>query len=122
MRQVNIRNLTHPLRQPLMAGLAVSFFQRLAGLMFQKAIPEHRGIVLVQPNETRFDAAIHMFFVASDLGIIWLDKQSRVIDTCLAKRWRPYYAPSRPALYVLETHPSRVLDFSCGDQVQFDHE
>jgi len=122
MHQVEIRNKTHPFSQPLMAGWGASFFHRLAGLMFQKALPVTQGLVLVQPVETRMDAAIHMFFVASDLAVIWIDNQGKVVDTCLAKRWHAYYAPSRPARYVLEIHPSRLGDFSCGDHVRFDKE
>jgi len=121
MHQVQIQNQTHPLDQPLMADWGVSFLQRLAGLMFRKALPPTQGLLLVQPVETRLDASIHMFFVATNLAVIWIDNQGKVVDTRLATRWHPYYAPSRPARFVLEIHPSRLDDFCCGDQVSFNH-
>ncbi len=58
-----------------------------------------------------------MLFVFTDLAVAWIDSAGVVVDTCLAKRWRPFYAPRRPARYVLEMNPGRFEDFHPGDRV-----
>ena len=121
MRQVSVQNLTHPLAHPLSVGYAHSFWSRLKGLMFTKPVASDQGLLLVQDRENRLDASIHMFFVNYDLGTIWLDGRGMVVDRCLARRWRPYYAPARPARYILEINPSRLAEFLPGDQVQFEN-
>lgn len=66
------------------------------------------------------DTSIHMFFMRFDLGVIWLDGNFKVVDKVLAKKWHPYYAPKGKAQYVIEAHPSRLNDFTIGDQVKFE--
>ncbi len=117
MPLVFIHNKTHPTQQPLQARYCASFFGRLHGLMFQKAIASHEGLLMVQPRSDRLDAAIHMFFMNFDIAVIWADENLRVVDARLARRWRPAYAPARAAKYVLETHPERLKDFEIGDQL-----
>jgi len=72
---------------------------------------------MVQPRADRVDSAIHMFFMNFDIAVVWMDSKLRVVDVQYAKRWRPAYAPSAPAKYVLETHPERLNDFHLGDQL-----
>jgi uncharacterized membrane protein (UPF0127 family) len=121
MRQVQLENLSHPLKSPLLVGYANSFWSRLKGLMFTSPISFDRGLLLVQPRENRIDASIHMFFVNYDLGTVWIDNSDCVVDRCLARRWRPYYAPSRPARYILEINPARLDEFIPGDQLHFEN-
>lgn len=72
---------------------------------------------MVQPRADRLDASIHMFFMNFDIAVIWADNDLRVVDVKYARRWRPYYAPSKAAKFVLETHPKRLKDFQVGDQL-----
>ena len=88
--------------------------------MFSKGVAAEQGLVLVQGSENRLDAAIHMFFVPFDLGVIWINQQGKIVDHCLAKAWRPFYMPAQPAKYILEIHPQRLAEFQTGDQVAFD--
>ncbi len=120
MQRTNILNQTHPLLQPIQVKYCRSFFERLQGLMFHTPIASDDGALLDDRSESKVDAAIHMFFVSFDLGIVWLDSRFRVVDTCVAKSWRPFYMPAKPARYVLEIHPSRIQEFSIGDTVQFE--
>ncbi len=120
MPQVCIQNKTHPTQEPLQARYCASFFGRLRGLMFVKSIAPHEGLLMVQPRSDRLDAAIHMFFMNFDIAVIWADEQLRVVDSALARRWRPAYAPARAAKYVLETHPERLKDYKIGDQLVID--
>jgi uncharacterized membrane protein (UPF0127 family) len=117
MAQVLIINQTHPGLKSVQANYCASFFSRLRGLMFRKALSTHEGILMVQPREDRLDASIHMFFMSFDIAVVWADTQLRVVDVKLARRWRPAYFPAAAARYVLETHPDRLSDFHIGDQL-----
>lgn len=122
MRQASIKNHTHHLPRPIKVGVCDSFINRLRGYMFQKKIPVENGLLFIQKNESRLDSAIHMFFVNFDLAIIWLDHQNIVVDKCLAKRWRPFYMPSRDAKMILELHPAHLDEFSIGDNVSISND
>jgi uncharacterized membrane protein (UPF0127 family) len=87
--------------------------------MFQPGIAPQKGLILVQDRESQLDSAIHMFFCNFELAVIWINNRSQVVDTCLARRWRPFYMPAHPARYVLETHPDHLQEFMIGDQLVF---
>ncbi len=91
-----------------------SFLCRLRGLTFRKEIPPNWGLLLVQERSSKVEASIHMLFVFTDLAVIWLDEDFQVVDKVLAKAWRPFYAPTQPARYVLELHPRHLDDFAIG--------
>jgi uncharacterized membrane protein (UPF0127 family) len=118
-RQVLITNQTHSLPEPISAGYYDHFFDRLRGMMFQPGIGHRQGVLLVQERENRIDSAIHMLFCNFELAVIWINSERKVVDTCLARRWRLYYAPARPARYILETHPDHLPEFQAGDQLTF---
>jgi uncharacterized membrane protein (UPF0127 family) len=119
LRQVVVTNQTRSLSGSISAGYYDRFFDRLRGLMFQPGIKRRHGVLLVQERENRIDAAIHMLFCNFELAIIWINSENKVVDTCLARRWRPYYMPARPAKYILETHPDHLPEFQEGDQLAF---
>ena len=111
MRRILISNLTNPAAKPINAILCDTFFSRLMGLMFQKTLRQDDGIVLAESRESILDTTIHMFFMNFNIGVLWLNSNMQIVDTRLAKKWRPAYAPSVPARYVLETHPDRLNDY-----------
>lgn len=119
MRRIFIQNQTAPLKAPLQADYCDSFFSRFRGLMFRKALSEREGLVLVENNESRVNASIHMLFMNFDLGVIWMDTSLRVVDIQLARRWRASYVPAKPARFTLETRPEHIAEFHLGDQIQF---
>jgi uncharacterized membrane protein (UPF0127 family) len=116
---VAIHNLNNLLPSPIQARWCVSFFSRLRGFMFRRELGRHEGLVLVENRDSRMDTSIHMLFVWTDLAVIWINSQNEVVDTVLAKAWRPFYAPARPARYTLEIHPERLSEFKVGDKVEF---
>jgi uncharacterized membrane protein (UPF0127 family) len=75
------------------------------------------GLLLRHEKESRLDTAIHMLGVFIDLSIIWIDSKHQVADVQLARRWRPFYIPARPAQYVLEISAQRIADFRVGESV-----
>jgi len=119
MKTIRIENITRPLPAPLQAIYCDSFMCRLRGLMFRSSLPQAEGLLLVEARDSRVDTSIHMLFVYMDLAVIWLNSELTVVDTVLARSWRPAYAPRKPAKYILEIHPDRLNEFSAGDRVEF---
>lgn len=120
MQQVQIYNRTRPLPESLWAGYCQSFWCRLRGLSFRRALPRQQSLLLVQAAESRWDAAIHMFFMSFDLSIIWLDDDKKVVDRRKARRWRAVIVPQAPARYVLEAPTFWYEYFFIGDQLEFE--
>jgi hypothetical protein len=97
-----------------------SFGSKLRGLMFRRALPAGEGLVLAEKRSSIAATSIHMFFVPFDIAAIWLDENFEIVHTVRAKSWRPYYAASRPARYVLEG-PLGLLDqVKPGDRLTFE--
>jgi uncharacterized membrane protein (UPF0127 family) len=119
MNIVHIENKDQPLPAPLQAIYCESFLCRLRGFMFRSSLAPGEGLILVQGRESRLDAAIHMLFVFTDLAVIWINSENVVVDTVLARAWRPAYIPRQAAKYILEIHPERLTEFKIGDRVEF---
>ncbi len=119
MKTIHLENKNRPLPTPLHARYCDSFLCRLRGLMFRSSLPLDTGLLLVEARESRLETAIHMLFVFMDLAVIWIDSGKVVVDTVLARAWRPAYAPRQPARYILEIHPRRLNEFKIGDRIEF---
>lgn len=119
MNTIRLININQPLPTPLQAQYCESFLCRLRGLMFRSSLPPGNGLLLVESRESRLETAIHMLFVFMDLAVIWINSEKVVVDTVLARAWRPAYAPRSPARYILEIHPARLNEFKIGDHVEF---
>lgn len=119
MKFMRVDNEDRRLSRPLYVEYCESFLCRLRGLMFRSQLGLEQGIVLVQPNDSRINSAIHMLFVFMNLAVIWINSDLEVVDTVLARAWRPMYLPRHPARYILEIHPDRLDDFQVGDRVAF---
>ena len=87
--------------------------------MFRSRLAHEQGLLLVEARDSRLDTSIHMLFVFMDLAVIWINSENRVVDSVLARSWRPVYAPHQPAKYILEIHPDRLDEFKIGDRVEF---
>jgi uncharacterized membrane protein (UPF0127 family) len=122
MKNVYIKNLSRPDKQDLKVGWCENFLCRFRGLMFKQYFKDFEGLLLVEAGESQFSTSIHMFFMKMDIAAIWINKNYFVVDIVQAYRWKPYYASSKPAQYILETHPDRFNDFQIGDQLIFNAE
>jgi len=116
MKIIEIRNQSNP-RITFQVKYCGAFWCRLIGLMFKKDLGINGGIVLAENRESRLNTSIHMFFMCFDIAVFWLDKELIVVDKVLARKWRPLYAPKHPAQFVLELHPSKISEYSIGDQL-----
>jgi uncharacterized membrane protein (UPF0127 family) len=118
-RHVLVRNLTAQGVRPIRARYCNTFASKLRGFTFRRRLEQDEGLVLVEKADTRTATAIHMLFVWTDLAVAWIDSTNTIVHTVLARSWRPFYASSKPARYVLEVHPARLADFQVGQKVEF---
>ena len=121
-RYISVHNTDKPSLAPIRARYCNSFLSKLRGFTFRRRLARGEGLVLVEGHDTRAATAIHMLFVWTDLAVAWIDSTNTVVDAVLAKSWRPFYAPSKPARYVLEIHPERMGEFQIGNKVQFEYD
>jgi hypothetical protein len=117
-RRVEIRNFSRGDQLLLTAEWCSSFTCRLKGMMFRRACPPGQGLVLVLPRASRWDAAIHMWFVGFPLGVAWLDEGYVVRATVLARSWRIYMPPDQ-ARYIIESTPDLLESVRPGDRIAF---
>lgn len=96
-----------------------TFWSRGRGLTFRRSLTKDQVYLFVLDRESVSGAAIHMFFVLFPIAVVWIDEDRRVVDKVLARPWRPYYAPGRPARYFLEGHPTLLDRVSVGDEIAF---
>jgi uncharacterized membrane protein (UPF0127 family) len=114
-----LRNLT---TGETVAGSVVrcdTFWKRGRGLMFRRSLPEDQVYLFVEGRESVAQTTIHMLFVFFPIGVVWLDRDKRVVDLTLARPFRPYYAPQSPAQFFVEGPPSLVERVRVGDQMEF---
>jgi len=102
--------------------IADTFISKLAGLMFRKSIPVDTCLILSERNESIINTSIHMLFMRFDIGVIWLSKDLTIVDKVFAKKWHLAYLSRLPAQYVIELHPSQLVNFSIGDKLSIYHE
>ncbi|MCL5009442.1 MAG: DUF192 domain-containing protein [Candidatus Parvarchaeota archaeon] len=86
-----------------------TFGLKLLGLMFVK----HPGAGAFLPDVKD----IHMNFVNFELRVVWLDRDFRVMEEKIAKRWRLYNGPYG-AVHVLELPVSNHAKLSVGDKLK----
>lgn len=102
------------------AKVCDTFWSHFKGLQLVRHLPEDEGLLFVCDGENRTQTAIHMFFMLFSIGVVWMDASGVVVDKQLAKPWRPYYAPAKPAQYFIEAKPSILERVQIGDTLQFD--
>lgn len=100
--------------------LCMSFWCHFRGLQLVPRLPGDQGLLFVTNVEGRAHTTIHMFFMLFSIGVVWLDSNGKVVDTRLAKPWRPAYAPRAPAQYYIEANPSLLDRVQIGDTLRFD--
>ena len=95
------------------------FVSKMRGFTFRKALAPGEGLVLVEESDGRVSSGITMLFVFMNLGIVWVNGSGLVVDTVVARPWRPSYLPQHPARYVIEATPEILQEVQPGDSVQF---
>jgi uncharacterized membrane protein (UPF0127 family) len=116
-RWVEIRNSSQGGQHILRARWCQSFFCRLRGLSFRRALQEGTGLLLINSRASWPESTIHMWWVFFPLGVVWLDASLVVVDTKLAQPWK-FYLPGKPASYILEGSPSILESVKIGDRLE----
>jgi uncharacterized membrane protein (UPF0127 family) len=114
-----IYNLTQDKLLLASAKWCDGFGSKLRGFTFRRHLATDEGLVLVEAHDNRVSTGIHMLFVFFDLAVIWVNNEGQVVDTVLARPWRPAYVPQAPARYVIEGHPRLLSEVAVGDYVEF---
>jgi uncharacterized membrane protein (UPF0127 family) len=97
-----------------------NFWCHFRGLMLRRSLPEDEGLLFVFRRQSVAETTIHMLFMLFAIAAIWIDDKGRVVDTKLAKPWRPVYAPAKAARYLIEAHPVVLERVKVGDRLTFD--
>jgi uncharacterized membrane protein (UPF0127 family) len=97
-----------------------TFWTKLRGLMFRRALDPGEALVFCYKGESTAETSVHMFFCFFSIAVVWLDAERRVVDKVLAKPFRPYYAPKKPAQYFVEGDPRLLEEVQIGDQLAFE--
>lgn len=105
---------------PLKARRCSTFLCRLRGLTFRRPLATDEALLFMEVVESRIATAIHMFFVFFSIGVVWMSKDGVVVDKALARPFRPYYAPQKPAKYYLEGVPDLLTWVSIGERLTFE--
>lgn len=88
--------------------------------MFAPPLPDDHGLLFVTGGESKVNSTIHMFFMRFRIGVVWMDKDGRVVDAQLAKPWHPAYAPRQAAQFYLEANTAVLERVRIGDRLRFD--
>lgn len=96
-----------------------SFTSKARGFTFRRGLEPGEGLILVEANESRVNSGITMLFCFIDLGVIWVNTKGMVVDTVVAKPWRPSYLPQAPARYAVEADPGVIQHVKIGDTMEF---
>lgn len=87
--------------------------------MLRPPLEPGEGIVIDEGSDSLINAAIHMLFMRFAITVIWIDSKMTVVDRAIALPWKLYYAPHKPARYIVEAHIDRYGDFQNGDLIAF---
>jgi uncharacterized membrane protein (UPF0127 family) len=96
-----------------------TFWRRLRGLMLRPRLTTDEAYLFTFPSESAAAASVHMMFVFFPIALVWLDRCQRVVDTRLARPFRLWYAPRRPAKYLIEGAPELLDLVKVGDELEF---
>ena len=91
-------------------------FSQSLGAMFKKKIT--RSLIFPLNKSSRTGASIHMFFVFTELTVLWVNSEKIVVDKGLAKPFRTY-TPNDEAKYVIELPPNAFSKVEIGDYLDF---
>ena len=92
---------------------------KFIGFQFRSHLRVGEALILVHKKDSIAGSAIHMFFVFTTLGVIWVNSKNYVTHLQVAKPWRPHYASPTPACYVIETDVGNLEQFKVGDLLEF---
>ncbi len=88
--------------------------------MFQNNVSADGGLLFDEKRDSRLNSSIHMFFMRIPIAVFWVNSGNILVSKAYAKPWHPFYAPSAPARYIIETCASNLDLWNVGDKILFD--
>jgi hypothetical protein len=81
------------------------------GLMFSRKINFDFALIFERPSSSVIGSTIHMMFVFYPIAVIFLDEKKKVVD--IKRKVIPFwfYAPKKPAKYIIEIPTSTNISF-----------
>ncbi|MDP2924264.1 MAG: DUF192 domain-containing protein [Candidatus Omnitrophota bacterium] len=96
------------------AGVAKTFFQRAAGLMFRENMDTNEAMIFYKAP------SIHMFFMFFPIDVVFLDKNMRVMKICAALRpWQMASCFKSAVTIELPVHTANNTGLTVGDVLEF---
>ncbi len=100
--------------------LLSTLFGRMRGLMFWGKISRPLLFVFDKGRERPAAAcAIHSLFVFIPFSAIYLDADKRVVDARVCPPFFTFFAPKKPAAYLIEGEPGLAKMVKEGDVLEF---
>jgi uncharacterized protein len=98
---------------------AKTYAQKTKGLIFEK--PDHFNYALIFEfsKETRHKASLHMMFMRFPIGVLFLNKEKKVVDIAELKPWQLNYTPKQKAKYAIEMPIHKIWDISLEDVIEW---
>lgn len=97
-----------------------NYLCKLRGLTFRRSVRTEDALVLVEASDNRITAGITMLFAFCSIAAIWVNSAGEIVDSRLAKPFRPFYLPRAAARYTIEGPPALLEALRPGDRVRFD--
>ncbi len=97
---------------------AYSFFKKFKGLMFENEKKFDYALIFKFNKIGTTINAIHMLFVFFPIQIIYLNENKKVIEINTIKPWTIYYAPKKPAKYLIEL-PINIKGIKLSDELKW---
>lgn len=96
---------------------ALTFFQRMRGLMFRRKT--RHALIFVLDCEARLDAAIHMFFVFFSIDVVFMDSGWKIVDIKRnIKPFTPMVVPEKAAKYIVELPAGMAKNLKINDVLE----
>ena len=94
-----------------------TFWRRLRGLMFRRALSAGEVYLFRWGRPSRTEATIHSLFVFFPFAVLWLDEEQKLVDCRLVRPFLPWVAPKDVALCFIEGVPELLAKVRLGDQI-----
>ena len=91
-----------------------NFFSKGIGLMFRKNISKPYIFIF---NREKI-ISLHMWFVFTNLSVLYLDKSKRIVEIAELKPFT-FYTPKNKAKYVIELQKNSLKKFEVGQKLEF---
>lgn len=109
-----IFNKTKGVYVALEAKYAITFFERLLGLMFRSSMGKEDAIIFRNVN------SIHMFFVRFPIDVVYIDKDNKVLKIKHSLRpWRMSSCMAAKATIELPAKKAEETATLVGDTLEF---